>query len=188
MSYELTWFIMWLSIEPLVLLLEKPKYFSHCCICVLLHSWIDPQWEEKVSEWKSLQSPKVSCDSSGQYSLLYLPWNDCPTTHCTDLFKAVNCVFDMFVINEIYLVLQTSSSTEQYNGNRTGLRVSHNMNIVPCFCSIPGSAVCAFDMEQLAGVFDGRFKEQKSPESIWTPVPDEVVPKPRYWMKWHLQL
>lgn len=45
--------------------------------------------------------------------------------------------------------------------------------------SIPGSAVCAFDMEQLAGVFDGRFKEQKSPESIWTPVPDEVIPKPR---------
>ncbi|XP_051759251.1 semaphorin-6B [Ctenopharyngodon idella] len=45
--------------------------------------------------------------------------------------------------------------------------------------SIPGSAVCAFDMDQLAGVFDGRFKEQKSPESIWTPVPDEVVPKPR---------
>ncbi|TRY95223.1 hypothetical protein DNTS_010033 [Danionella cerebrum] len=45
--------------------------------------------------------------------------------------------------------------------------------------SIPGSAVCAFDMEQLAGVFDGRFKEQKSPESIWTPVPDEAVPKPR---------
>uniref|UniRef100_A0A9J7ZVE6 Sema domain, transmembrane domain (TM), and cytoplasmic domain, (semaphorin) 6Bb n=1 Tax=Cyprinus carpio carpio TaxID=630221 RepID=A0A9J7ZVE6_CYPCA len=45
--------------------------------------------------------------------------------------------------------------------------------------SIPGSAVCAFDMELLAGVFDGRFKEQKSPESIWTPVPDEVLPKPR---------
>ncbi|XP_061634602.1 semaphorin-6B-like isoform X3 [Phyllopteryx taeniolatus] len=45
--------------------------------------------------------------------------------------------------------------------------------------SIPGSAVCAFDMEQLAAVFDGRFKEQKSSESIWTPVPDEVIPKPR---------
>ena len=39
--------------------------------------------------------------------------------------------------------------------------------------------MCAFDMEQLAAVFDGRFKEQKSPESIWTPVPDEVIPKPR---------
>ncbi|KAL1022950.1 hypothetical protein UPYG_G00034620 [Umbra pygmaea] len=45
--------------------------------------------------------------------------------------------------------------------------------------SIPGSAVCAFDMEQLARAFDGRFKEQKSPESIWTPVPDELIPKPR---------
>lgn len=51
-------------------------------------------------------------------------------------------------------------------------------------CSIPGSAVCAFDMEQLAGVFDGRFKEQKSPESIWTPVADEAIPKPRYrWLE-----
>ncbi|KAG7266578.1 hypothetical protein CRUP_011163 [Coryphaenoides rupestris] len=45
--------------------------------------------------------------------------------------------------------------------------------------SIPGSAVCVFDMQQLAHVFEGRFKEQKSPESIWTPVPDELVPKPR---------
>lgn len=67
--YKEFWLIMWLSIVPLVLLLEKPKYVSHSCICVPLHSWIDPLWEEKVSEWKSLQSPKVSGDSSGQYSL-----------------------------------------------------------------------------------------------------------------------
>lgn len=40
--------------------------------------------------------------------------------------------------------------------------------------------MCVFDMQQLARVFEGRFKEQKSPESIWTPVPDEAVPKPRY--------
>uniref|UniRef100_UPI00398F1355 semaphorin-6B n=1 Tax=Pristiophorus japonicus TaxID=55135 RepID=UPI00398F1355 len=45
--------------------------------------------------------------------------------------------------------------------------------------SIPGSAICAFDMEQISSIFDGRFKEQKSPESIWTPVPEELVPKPR---------
>ncbi|XP_078234979.1 semaphorin-6B [Pogona vitticeps] len=45
--------------------------------------------------------------------------------------------------------------------------------------SIPGSAVCAFDMSQIASVFEGRFREQKSPESIWTPVPEELVPKPR---------
>lgn len=46
-------------------------------------------------------------------------------------------------------------------------------------CSIPGSAVCAFDMNQVAAVFEGRFREQKSPESIWTPVPEDQVPRPR---------
>ncbi|XP_004467324.2 semaphorin-6A isoform X4 [Dasypus novemcinctus] len=45
--------------------------------------------------------------------------------------------------------------------------------------SIPGSAVCAYDMLDIANVFTGRFKEQKSPDATWTPVPDERVPKPR---------
>ncbi|XP_030049375.1 semaphorin-6A isoform X2 [Microcaecilia unicolor] len=45
--------------------------------------------------------------------------------------------------------------------------------------SIPGSAVCAYDMTDIANVFTGRFKEQKSSDSTWTPVPDERVPKPR---------
>ncbi|KAF4072215.1 hypothetical protein AMELA_G00260600 [Ameiurus melas] len=47
------------------------------------------------------------------------------------------------------------------------------------FNSIPGSAVCAYDMADIATAFTGRFKEQKSPESTWTPVPEEKVPKPR---------
>ncbi|XP_026072983.1 semaphorin-6A-like isoform X3 [Carassius auratus] len=45
--------------------------------------------------------------------------------------------------------------------------------------SIPGSAVCAYDMEEIAAAFTGRFKEQKSPDSTWTPVPEEKVPRPR---------
>ncbi|XP_056628676.1 semaphorin-6A isoform X2 [Triplophysa dalaica] len=45
--------------------------------------------------------------------------------------------------------------------------------------SIPGSAVCAYDMSDIATAFTGRFKEQKSPESTWTPVPEEKVPRPR---------
>ncbi|KAG5841432.1 hypothetical protein ANANG_G00199450 [Anguilla anguilla] len=45
--------------------------------------------------------------------------------------------------------------------------------------SIPGSAVCAYDMAEIALAFTGRFKEQKSPDSTWTPVPEEKVPKPR---------
>uniref|UniRef100_A0A4W6CFB2 Semaphorin 6A n=1 Tax=Lates calcarifer TaxID=8187 RepID=A0A4W6CFB2_LATCA len=45
--------------------------------------------------------------------------------------------------------------------------------------SIPGSAVCAYDMVEVANTFTGRFKEQKSPDSTWTPFPEEKVPKPR---------
>uniref|UniRef100_A0A3Q4BE98 Sema domain-containing protein n=1 Tax=Mola mola TaxID=94237 RepID=A0A3Q4BE98_MOLML len=45
--------------------------------------------------------------------------------------------------------------------------------------SIPGSAVCAYDMAEVSNTFTGRFKEQKSPDSTWTPFPEEKVPKPR---------
>ncbi|XP_061408635.1 semaphorin-6A-like isoform X1 [Lethenteron reissneri] len=45
--------------------------------------------------------------------------------------------------------------------------------------SIPGSAVCAFDMVDVEGVFDGRFKEQRQPDGGWTTVPEDKVPRPR---------
>ncbi|XP_041917791.1 sema domain, transmembrane domain (TM), and cytoplasmic domain, (semaphorin) 6D, like isoform X1 [Alosa sapidissima] len=45
--------------------------------------------------------------------------------------------------------------------------------------SIPGSAVCAFSMADIEKVFRGRFKEQKTPDSVWTPFPEERLPKPR---------
>ncbi|XP_038557465.1 sema domain, transmembrane domain (TM), and cytoplasmic domain, (semaphorin) 6D, like isoform X3 [Micropterus salmoides] len=45
--------------------------------------------------------------------------------------------------------------------------------------SIPGSAVCAFSMVDIEKVFWGRFKEQKTPDSVWTPFPEEKLPKPR---------
>ncbi|XP_037339310.2 semaphorin-6A isoform X2 [Pungitius pungitius] len=45
--------------------------------------------------------------------------------------------------------------------------------------SIPGSAVCAYDMAEVANAFTGRFKEQKSQDSTWTPFPEDKVPKPR---------
>lgn len=52
--------------------------------------------------------------------------------------------------------------------------------ICVCHGSIPGSAVCAYDMAEVSNTFTGRFKEQKSPDSTWTPFPEEKVPKPRY--------
>ncbi|KAJ8000164.1 hypothetical protein DPEC_G00202000 [Dallia pectoralis] len=45
--------------------------------------------------------------------------------------------------------------------------------------SIPGSAVCAFYMDDVEKVFNGKFKEQKTSDSSWTPVAEEQVPKPR---------
>lgn len=48
------------------------------------------------------------------------------------------------------------------------------------FPSIPGSAVCAFYMEEVEQVFTGRFKEQRSGDLSWTAVPDEQVPRPRW--------
>ncbi|KAL2088917.1 hypothetical protein ACEWY4_015816 [Coilia grayii] len=45
--------------------------------------------------------------------------------------------------------------------------------------SIPGSAVCAFAMPDIEKVFSGRFKEQKTPDSVWTPFPEDKLPKPR---------
>ncbi|XP_070693668.1 semaphorin-6D isoform X4 [Pempheris klunzingeri] len=45
--------------------------------------------------------------------------------------------------------------------------------------SIPGSAVCAFSMADIEKVFWGRFKEQKTPDSVWTPFAEDKLPKPR---------
>uniref|UniRef100_A0A8C2FDI8 Semaphorin-6D-like n=1 Tax=Cyprinus carpio TaxID=7962 RepID=A0A8C2FDI8_CYPCA len=45
--------------------------------------------------------------------------------------------------------------------------------------SIPGSAVCAFSMADIEKAFHGRFKEQKTADSVWTPFPEEKLPKPR---------
>ncbi|XP_033019486.1 semaphorin-6A isoform X5 [Lacerta agilis] len=73
-------------------------------------------------------------------------------------FNILQAVTDVIHINGRNIVLATFSTP--YN-------------------SIPGSAVCAYDILDIANVFTGRFKEQKSPDSIWTPVPDERVPKPR---------
>jgi len=34
-------------------------------------------------------------------------------------------------------------------------------------------------MDDIEKVFKGRFKEQKTPDSVWTAVPEDKVPKPR---------
>ncbi|KAL9927449.1 LOW QUALITY PROTEIN: semaphorin 1a [Glossina fuscipes fuscipes] len=45
--------------------------------------------------------------------------------------------------------------------------------------SIPGSAVCAFSLQDIADTFEGSFKEQSSINSNWLPVNNGKVPEPR---------
>ncbi|XP_044532081.1 semaphorin-6C isoform X4 [Gracilinanus agilis] len=45
--------------------------------------------------------------------------------------------------------------------------------------SIPGSAVCAFYLDDIERGFEGKFKEQRSPDGAWAPVPEDRVPSPR---------
>lgn len=45
--------------------------------------------------------------------------------------------------------------------------------------SIPGSAVCAFYLDDIERGFEGKFKEQKSMDGAWTPVSEDRVPSPR---------
>lgn len=45
--------------------------------------------------------------------------------------------------------------------------------------SIPGSAICAFSVDDIMDSFEGRFKSQRDSSSNWLPIPSESVPEPR---------
>nr|KAF6502526.1 semaphorin 6D [Molossus molossus] len=94
--------------------------------------------------------------------------------HWTSFLKArLNCSVpgDSFFYFD---VLQSITNIIQINGIPTVVGVfTTQLN------SIPGSAVCAFSMDDIEKVFKGRFKEQKTPDSVWTAVPEDKVPKPR---------
>ncbi|XP_030045365.1 semaphorin-6D isoform X5 [Microcaecilia unicolor] len=94
--------------------------------------------------------------------------------HWTSFVKArLNCSVpgDSFFYFD---VLQSITDIIEINGIPTVVGVfTTQLN------SIPGSAVCAFSMDDIEKVFEGRFKEQKTPDSVWTAVPEDKVPKPR---------
>ncbi|XP_066490930.1 semaphorin-6D isoform X5 [Tiliqua scincoides] len=94
--------------------------------------------------------------------------------HWTSFLKArLNCSVpgDSFFYFD---VLQSITDIIDINGVPTVVGVfTTQLN------SIPGSAVCAFSMDDIEKVFKGRFKEQKTPDSVWTAVPEDKVPRPR---------
>ncbi|XP_005998351.1 semaphorin 6D isoform X2 [Latimeria chalumnae] len=94
--------------------------------------------------------------------------------HWTSFLKArLNCSVpgDSFFYFD---VLQSITDITEVSGIPTVIGVfTTQLN------SIPGSAVCAFSMNDIEKAFRGRFKEQKTPDSVWTAVPEDRVPKPR---------
>ncbi|XP_020377940.1 sema domain, transmembrane domain (TM), and cytoplasmic domain, (semaphorin) 6D, like isoform X2 [Rhincodon typus] len=94
--------------------------------------------------------------------------------HWTSFLKArLNCSVpgDSFFYFD---VLQSVTDITEINGSPAIVGVfTTQLN------SIPGSAVCAFNMEDIEKSFKGRFKEQKTPDSVWTAVPEDRVPNPR---------
>ncbi|XP_036391081.1 semaphorin-6D-like [Megalops cyprinoides] len=94
--------------------------------------------------------------------------------HWTSFMKArLNCSVpgeSFFYFN----VLQSVTDIVEINGVPTVVAVfTTQLN------SIPGSAVCAFSMADMENVFRGRFKEQKTPDSVWTAFPEDRLPSPR---------
>ncbi|KAG2464542.1 SEM6B protein, partial [Polypterus senegalus] len=76
--------------------------------------------------------------------------------------------------NFYFNILQSMTNIVTINGREMVLGVFSTPSN-----SIPGSAVCAFDLQTLSATFDGTFKMQKSSDNYWTVVPDNDVPKPR---------
>nr|XP_034953521.1 semaphorin-6C [Zootoca vivipara] len=71
-------------------------------------------------------------------------------------------------------VLQAVTDVTQVNGQPAIFAVFATQSN-----SITGSAVCAFYMDEVERVFNGKFKEQRNVDAAWTPIPEEKVPKPR---------
>ncbi|XP_077169124.1 semaphorin-6A-like [Paroedura picta] len=92
----------------------------------------------------------------------------------TSFLKArLNC-FVPSILNFYFNELQAVTDVVHINGHDVVFATFTTSEY-----SIPGSAVCAYDMHELDKAFSGRFKEQLSPFSIWTPVPGDQVPTPR---------
>uniref|UniRef100_A0A3Q3DUP9 Sema domain, transmembrane domain (TM), and cytoplasmic domain, (semaphorin) 6Ca n=1 Tax=Hippocampus comes TaxID=109280 RepID=A0A3Q3DUP9_HIPCM len=94
--------------------------------------------------------------------------------HWTSFLKArLNCSLpgeSLFYFD----VLQSLTGVLQINGRPAVLAVFTTQAN-----SIPGSAVCAFYMDDVEEVFSGKFKEQRGGDSSWTAAPEDAVPRPR---------
>uniref|UniRef100_A0A1B0D2H2 Uncharacterized protein n=1 Tax=Phlebotomus papatasi TaxID=29031 RepID=A0A1B0D2H2_PHLPP len=79
-----------------------------------------------------------------------------------------------FYFNEI----QSASNLIEGRYGHTNSKLIYGVFTTPPN-SIPGSAVCAFSLQDIADTFEGNFKEQSGINSNWLPVNSAKVPDPR---------
>lgn len=72
----------------------------------------------------------------------------------------------------------TSSIIEAQEGTENGSDLIYAV-FTTSMNAIPGSAVCAFSLDDILAAFEGRFKSQKDSNSNWLPIQVENVPEPR---------
>ena len=129
--------------------------------------------------WTSFLKARLNCSVPGD-SFFY--------------FDVLQSITDIIQINGVPTVIGVFT-TQLNRWEQAGSGSSQKCSVLPqtlawppiaslfltvfSFFSIPGSAVCAFSMDDIVKVFKGRFKEQKTPDSVWTAVPEDKVPKPR---------
>ncbi|XP_055922508.1 semaphorin-1A isoform X2 [Eupeodes corollae] len=79
-----------------------------------------------------------------------------------------------FYFNEI----QATSGIIEASEGTNGIALIYAVFTTPTN-AIPGSAICAFSLDDILAAFEGRFKSQKDSTSNWLPIQLENVPEPR---------
>ncbi|XP_055857782.1 semaphorin-1A [Episyrphus balteatus] len=72
----------------------------------------------------------------------------------------------------------TSNIIEAQEGTENGSDLIYAV-FTTSINAIPGSAICAFSLDDILAAFEGRFKSQKDSNSNWLPIQLEDVPDPR---------
>ncbi|KAA0709888.1 Semaphorin-6D Precursor [Triplophysa tibetana] len=116
--------------------------------------------------WTSFLKARLNCSVPGE-TFFY--------------FDVLQSLTDVLQINRRPAVLGLfTTQINRYTHTHAHSHAHHTHVLIPSvFPSIPGSAVCGFYLDDIERVFNGKFKEQKNSDSVWTSVPEEHVPTPR---------
>lgn len=117
--------------------------------------------------WTSFVKARLNCSVPGE-SFFYF-----------DVLQSLTDIIDVNGVPSVVGVFTTQMNRSEPARHTGFTEPSSTLTLLLPPRSIPGSAVCAFSMADVEKVFSGRFKEQKTPDSVWTPFPEEKLPKPR---------